>query len=261
MDIWRIGLLQMDIAHGEPDVNFQRAEQQMAQIAMQNPDVVVLPEMWNTGYDLPRIQEIADPGGERTRRLMSGLAKQYGIHIVAGSVAAKQDGGVYNTTYVFDRSGSLVSEYRKIHLFGLMQEDRYLGKGNASHTFLLDGRRMTSIICYDLRFPELLRKNVLQGAAVAFIPAEWPDPRLSHWRHLLIARAIENQMFVAGCNRVGMGGNEQFFGHSMVVDPWGKVLFEAGRKETLQTVEIDLSLVQDVRNRIPVLRDRRPELY
>jgi omega-amidase len=116
-------------------------------------------------------------------------------------------------------------------------------------------------ICYDLRFPELFRRYALAGARLILVPAEWPHPRRAHWQTLLRARAIENQCFVAACNRVGITGNSTFFGASAVIDPWGEALVEGGETELILTATIDLSLVDTVRKRIPVFEDRRPELY
>jgi len=117
------------------------------------------------------------------------------------------------------------------------------------------------MICYDIRFPELARKLALSGAKILFVPAEWPHPRLHHWRSLLIARAIENQMYVCGINRVGRDAANVFCGHSMIVDPWGEVIAEADETETIISAAVDLARPDEVRSRIPVFRDRRPELY
>jgi predicted amidohydrolase len=117
------------------------------------------------------------------------------------------------------------------------------------------------MICYDIRFPELARRLALGGAKLLLVPAEWPNPRLHHWRTLLTARAIENQMYVVACNRTGVSGSTSFFGHSMVIDPWGEIVAEADEQETILQATIDLALVDEVRTRIPVFEDRRPALY
>jgi omega-amidase len=117
------------------------------------------------------------------------------------------------------------------------------------------------MICYDIRFPELARTLALDGAKILFVPAEWPHPRLHHWRTLLMARAIENQMFVVSCNRVGTSGSTHFFGHSLIIDPWGEIIAEGAEHEEIITAALDLTEVDKVRGRIPVFEDRRPELY
>ena len=116
-------------------------------------------------------------------------------------------------------------------------------------------------ICYDLRFPELFRRYALDGALFCLLPSEWPHPRLAHWRTLLRARAIENQMFVVACNRVVETGDNRFFGHSAVIDPWGETLVEGDESEVLLFATLDTALVADVRQRIPVFADRRPAAY
>ena len=251
----------MDIAFGDPATNRARAREQIEQAAAAGTDLIILPEMWNTGYSLENIRDIADRNGQETIALMSELAKKHQINIHAGSVADLRDGEVYNTTYLFDRQGQVVGQYSKIHLFRLMDEEKYLQAGGDIGLFQFDGVQLGTMICYDLRFPELTRTMSLGGAQVVFLPAEWPYPRLNHWRHLQIARAIENQMFVVSVNRVGKAGDTEFFGHSMVVDPWGEVLFEADDKAGIHHVTIDLGVVPEIRQRIPIFEDRRPELY
>jgi omega-amidase len=261
----RVSLIQMDIAIGEPEINRARALEMMerAANAERKPDVIVLPEMWNTGYALERIGELADSLGEPTKGLISEFARKHRVNVIAGSVADALEGnrGVANTIYVFDREGRLVSDYSKLHLFRLMEEEKYLAAGERTGEFELDGARTGMMICYDIRFPELSRKLALGGAKVLFVPAEWPNPRLHHWRTLLMARAIENQMYVVACNRVGVSRGTEFFGHSMVISPWGEVLAEGGEDEAIVTADLDLAEVDRVRKTIPVFEDRRPELY
>jgi predicted amidohydrolase len=142
-----------------------------------------------------------------------------------------------------------------------MDEEKYLTPGEEPVIVDLPWGRSGLAICYDLRFPELMRGYALGGVRLILIPAEWPHPRRAHWRTLLRARAIENQCFVVACNRVGTTGSTTFFGSSAVIDPWGETLVEAGEVETLLTVTIDTDLVEAVRRKIPVFADRRPELY
>jgi predicted amidohydrolase len=257
----RIAILQMDIAFGDPVANRATAREWIARAMEQETDLIVLPEMWNTGYSLTNITEIADRAGAETIELMSALAKQYNVNILAGSVADLRDGDVYNTTYLFNRQGDVVGDYSKIHLFRLMDEEKYLQAGDRVGLFELEGLKLGSMICYDIRFPELARTLSLGGAQILFLPAEWPHPRLNHWRHLQIARAIENQMFVVSTNRVGKAGETEFFGHSMVIDPWGEILLETDDQAGIHHVTVDLSVVPEIRSRIPIFEDRRPDLY
>ncbi|MFC4302899.1 carbon-nitrogen family hydrolase [Cohnella boryungensis] len=259
----RVAIVQMNIEAGSPDANFAKMEAKLLEAAALDPkpDLIVLPEMWNTGYALTEIGKLADPDGTRTKQLVSEFCRSHSVNVLAGSIAQLRGDQVTNTIHVFDRTGAEISEYSKIHLFQLMNEHLHLQAGEAAGVFQLEGSPAAAMICYDIRFPELARKLALGGAKILFVPAEWPHPRLHHWRTLLQARAIENQMFVVSCNTVGESGGSSFFGHSMVIDPWGEVLAEAEEKETILTADIDLSLVDEVRGRIPVFADRRPSLY
>ena len=259
----RIALVQMNIVAGDPEANFGKmmAKLDEAATAQPKPDFIVLPEMWNTGYALDRIQSIADENGERTKAAISDWCRKHGIAVHAGSIAERNASGVTNTTYIFDAQGEEIGQYSKIHLFQLMNEHLHLEAGEQPGRFELGGVAAGTMICYDIRFPELARKLALDGAKILFVPAEWPHPRLHHWRTLLQARAIENQMYVVSCNTVGEIGGASFFGHSMVIDPWGEVIAEAEEKEMIMYADIDLGLVDEVRGRIPVFADRRPTLY
>lgn len=257
----KIALIQLDIAFGKPEVNYAAAERLIREAAAGRPDCLILPELWTTGYDLTRLGEIADPGGQTAGALLSGLAREYGVNIVAGSIAAGQESGITNSMYVFDRSGERISEYSKLHLFKLMDEHLYLQPGSAKGLFRLDGVLCAGLICYDIRFPEWVRVHMAEGAEVLFISAEWPLPRLSHWRALLISRAIENQCYVVACNRAGSDPANAFAGHSMIIDPWGEIVCEATGREEILFGGLDLAKVREVRGHIPVFADRRPELY
>jgi omega-amidase len=259
----RVAVIQMDVKIGEPDLNRAHALEKMndAVRAAEKPDVIVLPEMWNTGYSLENIEGIADVAGEPTHSFASAFAKEHSVHVIAGSVANKTESGVRNTIFAYDRSGARASEYSKLHLFRLMDEEKYLIQGDTLGELAIDGVAAGMMVCYDIRFPELSRKLALGGAKVLFVPAQWPKPRLHHWRTLLQARAIENQMFVIACNRVGVSRGTEFFGHSMIISPWGDVIEEGGEEEATLTAELDLNETDRVRGMIPVFQDRRPELY
>lgn len=259
----RLALVQMHVDAGNPDANFERLRLKLEEAVNGDakPDLIMLPEMWNTGYALERIEDIADPEGRRAKELLSSFARTHGVQLIGGSIAEKREDGVYNTMYVFNEEGVLTSQYSKIHLFRLMDEEKYLRAGEEPGRLEAGGTPAGMMICYDIRFPELARKLALGGARALFVPAQWPNPRLHHWRTLLTARAIENQMFVIACNRCGTSGESEFFGHSLVIDPWGEIIAEAGEEETIVRAEIDLSLVDAVRTKIPVFEDRRPSLY
>lgn len=257
----KISLIQLDIAFGKPEFNYSAAEVKIREAAAGNPDCIILPELWNTGYDLTRLQTIADAEGIKTKSLISGLAKQYNINIIAGSVASSNASGVSNRMYIFNRQGDLIGDYSKLHLFRLMDEHLYLQPGDNKGLFTLEGTLCAGLICYDIRFPEWALAHTVLGAEVLFISAEWPLVRLSHWRAILISRAIENQCYVVACNRVGNDPSNTFAGHSMIIDPWGEIVCEASEDEQILSGVIDLHKVREVREQIPVFADRRPHLY
>ncbi|MHA6483947.1 carbon-nitrogen family hydrolase [Paenibacillus sp. strain BS8-2] len=259
----RLALLQMYIEAGDPERNFGKLRELMEKTMEDpnKPDVLLFPEMWNTGYALEEIEGLADVEGARTVEMLSAFSKKHGVYIVGGSIAEKRENGVYNTMLAFDREGNRIGDYSKIHLFRLMAEEKHLQAGDKPGSLTIEDAEAGMMICYDIRFPELARKLALGGAKLLFVAAEWPNPRLHHWRTLLTARAIENQMYVIACNRMGQSGETSFFGHSIVIDPWGEIIAEAGEDEMVLFADIDLSLVDDVRTRIPVFEDRRPQLY
>jgi omega-amidase len=257
----KITCLQMDIAFGNPSENYQNAERLIEEAMKENPDIIVFPELWTTGYDLTRLDTIADKDAVNTIDFFKKAAKKYQVHFVGGSVANHSEQGVKNTLLIINNKGQLVHSYSKLHLFKLMDEHLYLEAGEEKGLFELDNRLFSGVICYDIRFPEWIRAHTSKGAEALFVVAEWPAPRLSHWRSLLIARAIENQCFVIACNRSGHDPNNEFAGHSMIIDPWGDVIAEAGATEELLSAIIELNLVKDIRKQIPIFEDRRPELY
>ncbi|PAQ15658.1 carbon-nitrogen hydrolase [Bacillaceae bacterium SAOS 7] len=257
----KIACLQMDIAFGDPNTNYQRATQWLQQAADQGCELAILPELWTTGYDLTRLDEIADQEAQNAIEFLSEQAKKHQLHLVAGSVANQTEAGVKNTLLVINKEGKLVKKYSKLHLFRLMEEEKFLQAGDGDGLFTLEDETMAAFICYDIRFPEWLRKHVLDGAKVLFIPAEWPLARVDHWRTLLIARAIENQAYVIGCNRSGADPKNVFAGHSIIIDPWGEIVAEASEAEQLLIGEIDLAKVAEIRQRIPIFEDRRPSFY
>ncbi|URN94033.1 MAG: carbon-nitrogen family hydrolase [Candidatus Pristimantibacillus lignocellulolyticus] len=259
----KFAIIQMHVEVGNVEANTVKLKNKLYQAvsADQKPDVILFPEMWNTGYALTEITTLADRNGESTKLWLSQFAAEHKVNIVAGSIAESKEDGVYNTIYAFNRNGEVISDYSKLHLFRLMDEEKYLQAGDKVGQLQIDGIDAGMMICYDIRFPELFRRLALDGAKVMFVPAQWPNPRLHHWRTLLMARAIENQMYVIACNRMGISGESEFFGHSIVIDPWGEIVAEAGDEETILSGEIDMSIVDKVRSTIPVFKDRRPEQY
>lgn len=190
------------------------------------------------------------------------ICQKHDVNIVGGSCAVKRQGKFWNTAYDFDRKGQLINEYDKVHLFGLMQEDRFIAPGNSESSFEIDGIKSSCVICYDIRFPEWERKLMSSGAKILFVSAQWPDVRIKQWEILLRARAIENQAFVVAANRVGDAPNDHFNGHSLIIDPFGEIIANgcSGQEEIVSAI-LDLSLVDKARGNIPVFKDRRLDLY
>ncbi|MFJ5769679.1 carbon-nitrogen family hydrolase [Psychrobacillus sp. NPDC093180] len=257
----KVACVQLDIVFGEPKENFLKVEEKIREAASLGANTVVLPEMWNTGYDLTRLEEIADVNGEETKKLLSQLSKELNIHIVGGSVSIKKGDKFYNTMYVTNALGEVVGEYDKAHLIKLMDEHLYLEAGSEKNVFTLDGVKMGGIICYDLRFPEWTRAHSLNGAKVMFVPAQWPAKRIDHWKILLQARAIENQSFIIAVNRVGSDPHNEFGGNSMVISPWGEIIWNGANEECIEILDLNLEEIEEIRARIPVFSDRREELY
>ncbi|MEG0259286.1 MAG: carbon-nitrogen family hydrolase [Lysinibacillus sp.] len=256
----KIGCIQLNVRFGKVEENFARAEEKIREAASQGAEIIVLPEMWNSGYALERLAELADENGERTKAFLQSLSKELSVHIVGGSVSVKRGEKFYNTMYTFNKAGEQVGEYSKAHLFRLMDEHLYLEAGDQMNRFQLDDIEVAGVICYDIRFPEWLRAHALDGAKVLFVPAQWPTPRIDHWKTLLQARAIENQCFVIAVNRIA-NKVENFNGQSMIIQPWGEVLWTGADDEEVAVIDVDFSIVDEVRGRIPVYDDRRPALY
>lgn len=258
----KISCIQMDMRLADPAYNMYHAEALLRQAAREKPDVLVLPETWNTGF-FPRenLGACCDRNGQQVKQRIGGLAREYNVNIVAGSIGNIKNGSVCNTAYVFDRQGNCIADYDKIHLFTPMQEDCYFAPGDHLCTFCLDGITCGIVICYDLRFPELTRSLALQNIEVLFVVSQWPAARISHLTCLSQARAIENQIFVAVCNSCGRAGDTRYGGYSAIVNPWGDVLAQAREEEIILSAVCDMGTIRDIRSNIHVFQDRRPELY
>lgn len=255
-----VSLAQFRIALGDTTRNWTTAEKLVMEAAKRGSHLVVLPELWSTGYALDRANALSTQLNSGIFTQLSTLATQANICIL-GSVLEKRGQEITNSATFFAPNGRMLGVYRKIHLFRLMSEDAHLRPGQSPLLMDLPWGKTGIAICYDLRFPELFRRYAVDGAKICMIPAEWPAERVEHWTTLLRARAIENQMYIVACNSCGETGGTTFGGHSMVIDPWGKIVTAAGEDPVLLTAEIDLDRVDDVRKRIPVFDDRRPELY
>jgi omega-amidase len=257
----KIAVCQMNVIQGDKEQNRKTAESYIDEAAQNGAHVIVLPEMWTSGYDFKKLVEHTESINGSTHKFLSQKAAEHKVYIVGGSLPIQFDDGVRNTSVTYAPNGNVINIYSKIHLIGLMEEDKYLVPGIEYNTFELGQVSAATIICYDLRFPELIRSYALEGAKVLFVPAEWPVQREQHWLTLLRARAIENQFFVIGANMAGRNENDVFNGHSIIYDPWGEIVAEAGSEPTIMYADIDPEIVTTVRERMPIFKDRVPNLY
>ena len=257
----KVCAVQIGAVAGNRFANMQKVEKQLALVAREGADVAVLPELWDLGFYPNNVLELGDEDGELAQAFLAKQAVTQDINIIGGSIVCKNGGRLYNRAYVFDRKGSLVAQYDKIHLFSPAGENKKFEAGSQLAVFELDGVPVGLVLCYDMRFGELIRTLALKGIKVLFSPAAWPHPRLNHWRLLVQARAVENQFFVVAVNAVGSVNALTICGHSMMVDPWGAIIAEAGDGEQVLSGTLDFSVIEEIRGRINVFQDRRPELY
>jgi predicted amidohydrolase len=255
-----ISLAQMNIALGDVPRNMATMQRMVTEATKRGSHILLLPELWSTGYAWGEHKALAQSIGSGVFTELTQLATQNKLSIF-GSVLEKRGQEVANGAPFFAANGRQMGIYRKIHLFRQFNEDRYLQAGNAPLTMDLPWGATSAAICYDLRFPELFRRYANEGAVLILLVAEWPLERIEHWRALIRARAIENQVYIAAVNAAGQTGETVFGGHSMIVDPWGDVIVEAGADPTLLTGEIETERVKEVRTRLTALDDRRGDLF
>jgi omega-amidase len=255
----KVALIQMQIGEHATQFNTEHGLELIATAAAKS-DLVVLPEIWTTGYSLSHIQEEAvTPESDLWTRIKK-IALTNSCAIIAGSVPYKMDRHIYNASLAINKTGKIVNVYAKAHLFGMFHEEKFFAPGQNFESFNLDGVRCGSTICYDLRFPELYRRQALEGAQLIFVPAEWPVARGPIWDLLLKARAVENHLFIIGVNCVGTFKKQQFYGHSQLIDPQGNVLLCGSEKEEILYGVIDLAKITQTRKILNALQDVRPEL-
>jgi len=261
-----LSLAQMGVAIAQPDRNLEKGEGLVAEAARRGSDLVCFPEMWTTGFDWAQNERLARERQDVVGRI-GEMARRHAIWIGGSVLALNPQGQVANTFVLFDNMGRQAGLYRKTHLFSLLHEDRYMAPGESLVTVPTPWGKAGLAVCYDVRFPEMFRTYALQGCAFVLLPAAFPHPRLDHWKVLVPARAIENQMYMVAVNRAGRedfgpDGEVTYFGHSLIVDPWGQTVVAAvGEGEELLTATIDLDESARVRSAMTVFQDRRPELY
>ena len=274
----KLALVQLDIAWEDRAANLSAAAAFVQQAADDACDVVVFPETFTTGFSM-NVGEIAEPAGGPTGRWLSEVARKHGMNVIAGFVvsgeveeAPRPPGSPYepsgrawgsdnargrNTAVVCDRKGKRIAKYVKMHPFTFAGEDEHYVAGDGPVCFEIDNVPCSVFICYDLRFPEAFRR-VARSAHVVFVIANWPAARQEHWTALLKARAIENQCFVVGVNRIGIDGNGlEYAGGSAVYDPTGGLVCEGGPDEPYLAADIAPAAAAAVRKEFPFLDDMR----
>jgi predicted amidohydrolase len=257
----QVACAQMDIALGDKEKNLETALHMASEAAHRGVDLLVLPELFTTGYCLDQVDSLAEKPKGHSIRLLRDLAGRFRVFLIAGSLLERRENHVYNTTPVIGKDGRLFGYYDKAHLFPPFQEDRYLSPGTDLPIFKTDLGVFGVMICFDIRFPELARSLALAGAQVLFCPAQFPSERTAIWATLLRARAIENQVFVVGCNRVGSDGKHTYGGRSAIIDPEGKTLAQADDTAQLINATIDLGQVVLAQKQLPLNKYRRKDLY
>jgi len=253
-----VAALQFNIKLGIVDKNLEQAIDGLRHVASEGARLAVLPEMWSAGYDYKRLSSHA----AETPRILDDLCRlsdELNL-VIVGSLPEKVGDNIYNTATVID-GGKIKGSYRKLHMFSTMGEDRFLSPGDKTLVVPTSVGRIGVAVCYDLRFPEMFRKLALEGAEIICIPAEWPYPRQEHWRTLLRARAIENQLFVVAANCCGQQGKLEFCGMSLVISARGEILAEKEECNAEIVATIDQQEMVTYRKQIQCYTDRRPEIY
>ncbi len=252
----RIALCQFDLAWLDRPKNFETVRRLVEARRPAENTLLVLPEMFATGFCLDTLETREWPGGD-TENFLSDLAQDFHLYVLAGLVRAATAGTARNEATLVGPRGRELGRYAKLHLFSAAGEDRAHSAGDAVETFAVEDTRVAPFICYDLRFPEIFRTAVQQRAEVFVVIANWPAVRVDHWVTLLRARAIENLAYVIGVNRIGRDPHNEYPGRSLVVDPRGEVVFDAAEREGVFEPELDHAGRRAWREEFPALRASR----
>jgi predicted amidohydrolase len=257
----KIAVVQPELRDRDWKYNLNKIEALLTKVSGNKAELAILPELWPSAMRLDNCGRQAEINSMEILPRIKEFTIKSGMWIHWGSMLHKEGKDCYNRAVLISPKGEIKLSYKKIHLFGLMGEDKYIAPGKEMPLAELPFAKVASGVCYDLRFPELFRYYALSGAEIIFLPAEWPHPRLNHWRLLLQARAVENQVFMVASNRTGIGGKYRFFGHSMIVDPWGEIIFEADEEERAEVVEIDLSGISSAKGKLNTVNDVSPHIF
>lgn len=265
----RTALIQIG-ARREKEESLRLAEHYIIKAKAEGADIAVLPEMFNCPYATENFPVYAEPAGGPSWSAMARAARESGLYLVAGTMPERdEEGHIYNTSYVFDPKGRPIARHRKMHLFDIdvkggqsFKESDTLTAGDDVTVFDTPFGRFGLEICYDIRFPELSRLMELAGARMIFVPAAFNmTTGPAHWELSFRARALDNQVFMAGCSQARQEGGYISYGHSIVTSPWGDVVAQMDEKEGMLVVDIDLGRVDAVRQQLPFLKQRRTDIY
>ena len=267
--MFKIGLCQMKGSFDKKE-SMETAGRFVREAAANGAQVISLPEMWNCPYSNDYFREYAEPADGQTVEFLSKLAAELGVYLIGGSIPELDGDRVYNTSFSFDRKGTVIGKHRKVHLFDI---DVKGGIRFMESDTLTAGEEMTIIdtefckigvaICYDVRFPEWFRKMALAGSQLIVLPAAFNmTTGPAHWDLTIRARALDNQVyFAANSPARDENGPYTAYGNSCIVNPWGEFTAHADEKETIVYGDIDLDYVEAVRQQLPLLKHRREELY
>ena len=268
-DNFRIGLCQMKVLDDKM-LNLGKAIDMIDRAAKEGVEMVILPEMFNCPYDTNKFKAYAESrDSSKSLKAVSTAAKDHGVYLVAGSIPELLDGKIYNSCFIFDRKGQIIDVHRKMHLFDVdipdieFKESDTITPGNRVTVVDTDPIKIGVAICYDMRFPELFRLMALKGADIMVVPGAFNmTTGPAHWKTTVRARAIDNQTYVAAVSPA-RNTNLSYvaYGHSIIVDPWGKVIGEAGYGEQIICATIDISYLKNVREELPLLKNRRTDIY
>ena len=269
----RISIVQMATKIASNEQNYKNALNLMNLAMREKPDFIVFPESLNCGFFTgENLSEFCDKNGNKTKEIFSKFARENSVNIVAGSVMNLKNDKIYNSNFVFDRAGQVVSEYDKIHTFSPAKENKIITSGKNFASFELDGVKCAVAICYDLRFCEFIKALCGAGQSVKnseksradllFIPAQWDEKRIEHWKILNFARAVENQVFlcaVNGCGKISAknGSKRRFGGNSLLISPNGEQILKFGKTQGVKTAVIDLDEIQQIRAKIDISNDTK----
>jgi omega-amidase len=269
-EFMRIAQLQTHI-YPDKKKNIGELEQYLKQIQDENPDFVTLGEMFNCPYSTANFRKYAEVEGGETWNELSRLADKYNIYLSAGSVPESDEKGkIYNTAYVFDRNGNQVGKHRKMHLFDIniskgqyFKESDVLSAGRECTVFESEFGKIGLCICFDMRFPELSRQMVIEGAKVILAPAAFNmTTGPAHWNIMFQSRALDNQCYIVGTSGArNMSSSYIAWGHSLIVSPWGDIIREMDESEGYMINDIDLEYIDKVRKELPLLSARREDIY